>query len=133
VEEIPWMKGMAELPRWAVPLLAALAAVVEELFFRGVVLGLLLMRFGLAPALAIAISALLFLLGQLIQVRTAFQALVVGSGSVAIGLVGGLLVAATGSVVLAVVAHASFVVFFLARGERARNQFGGPAREVVAR
>lgn len=111
--EIPWMKGLRQLPPNVVPLVAAFAGAVEEMFFRGILLGILTARLSATPVSAVAISGALFCLGQLVQVRTAFQALVILSGCVAISLVGGLTVLASGSVVPAVLCHASFVVFFM--------------------
>jgi len=116
IEEIPWIKGLRQLPARAVPLAAALAGMIEELFFRGVLLRILT-EWRMMPALvAVAITGVLFCLQQLVQVRTAFQAMITGCGCVAISLVGGLLVVVTGSVVPALLSHASFVVFFMAKG-----------------
>lgn len=114
--EIPWMKGLRQLPERVVPLAAATGGVVEELFFRGVVLRVLTERFAVAPLAAVAIAGALFCFEQLVQVQTRFQALVIGCGCVAISAVGGLLVVVTGSVVPAVLCHASFVLFFMTRG-----------------
>ena len=113
LKEIPWIKGLRELPARAAPVFAAMGAAVEELFFRGVLLRILTDKFLVAPLLAVAIAGALFCLQQLLQVRTAFQALVIGCGCVAISLVGGLLVVLTGSVVPAILCHASFVLFFM--------------------
>jgi membrane protease YdiL (CAAX protease family) len=125
LKEIPWMKGLQQLPANTVPIAAAIAGAVEELFFRGILLGILTMRFSVAPLMAVAIVGALFCLEQLIQVRTWFQAMVIGSGCVAISLVGGLLVLARGNVVPAVLCHASFVIFFMTQGaqrKRAKTQ-----------
>jgi len=133
IQDIPWMKGLRQLPYGVVPLAAALGGVVEELFFRGVVLRILTERFTVAPLLALAIAATLFCLEQLIQVRTAFQAMVIGCGCVAIGTIGGLLVVLTGSVVPAVLCHASFVLFFMTRGGEANASFAAGKMGAAAR
>lgn len=127
IREIPWMKGLRELPAGAVPVAAALGGLVEELVFRGVLLLVLTERLGAAPWLAVAVTGALFCLEQLVQVRTMFQAMVIGSGCAAISLVGGLLVVITGSVIPALLCHASFVIFFMPAGEGAR-----PGRREVA-
>jgi hypothetical protein len=117
LKEIPWMKGLRDLPPKAVVVGAALGAMVEELFFRGVLVLILTQKLLVAPWLAVMIAGALFVLEQLVQLRTAFQAMVIGSSCVAISLVGGLLVVATGSVVPAVLCHVSFVVFFIFSGQ----------------
>jgi len=113
MNEVPWIRGLQQLPPALVPVAAATGGVVEELFFRGVILRCLTDRLGVAPPIAIAIAGMLFIGQQLLQVRTAFQALVIGGGCIAIALVGGCLVVITGSVVPALIAHASFVLFFM--------------------
>lgn len=115
VREIPWIQGLRELPAPAVPMFAALGGVVEELFFRGVLLRILTEKLLVAPPVAVTIAGALFFLEQAVQVRTAFQAMVIGSSCVAISLGGGLLVLLTGSAVPAIFCHACFVIFFMAR------------------
>jgi hypothetical protein len=122
IQEIPWMVGLQQLPRGTAPAAAALGGIIEELFYRGVLL-MILIELGLAPSVAVVAAGALFLLQQLLQVQTAFQAMVLGSACVAISLVGGLLVVATGSVIPALLSHASFVVFFVGqRPDRARSR-----------
>jgi membrane protease YdiL (CAAX protease family) len=113
IADIPWMKGLRQLPPVAVPIVAALAGAVEEVFFRGVLLLILTNKLRLSPSLAIALAGMLFLLEQLVQLRTPFQAMIIGGSCVAISLVGGLLVLQTNSVVPAALCHASFVIFFM--------------------
>lgn len=117
MRSIPWMEGLRKLPDAAVPWGAAAGAAVEELFFRGVLITVLIARLGFAPAVAVAIAGALFCLQQLIQVRTPFQGAVIGAGSLAISLVGGFLVVHAGSVLPAILCHCAFVVFYLRRGE----------------
>lgn len=119
VQEIPWIKGLRALPAATVPAAAALGGVVEEVFFRGVLLRIMTDELRMAPSAAIACTGALFCLEQLLQVRTRFQALLISAGCVAISAVGGLLVVLTGSVVPAVLCHASFVVFHMARADGA--------------
>jgi membrane protease YdiL (CAAX protease family) len=115
VQEIPWIKGLWAFPPRFVPAAAALGGVVEEVFFRGVLLRIMTDLLAVDPPAAVALAGALFCLEQLLQVRTRFQALLIGAGCAAISLVGGLLVVLTGSVVPAVLCHASFVVFHMAR------------------
>ena len=122
LREIPWMKGLQQLPAGLVPFVAALGGAVEELFFRGVVLNILIRQLTLSPPLAIVIAGALFCVQQLLQVRTAFQAMVIASSCVAISLVGGLLVVSRGTIVPAVLCHASFVIFFMSQNARQQSR-----------
>lgn len=133
MKDIPWMKGLRQLPEGVVPVAAALGGVIEELFFRGVILLILTDRFMVAPLIAVAIAGALFCFEQLIQLRTAFQMMVIGCGCVAISTVGGLLVVLTGSVVPALFCHASFVLFFMTRGDAASDGLGSGKRGAHAR
>jgi membrane protease YdiL (CAAX protease family) len=132
IREIPWMKGLYQLPPAVVPLAAAGGGVVEEIFFRGVVLRIMSDRLSVAPMIAIAIAGTLFVFQQLVQVRTAFQAMVIGSSCVAISVAGGLLVALTGSILPAVISHGSFVLFFMSHGEASPDSYQAKA-EMTAR
>lgn len=114
IREIPWMVGLQQLPRGTAPWAAAFGGAVEELFYRGVLLTILIGA-GMAPPVAVLAAGALFLLQQLLQVKTRFQAMVLGAACAAISLVGGLLVVATGSVIPAVLSHASFVIFYVGR------------------
>jgi len=129
IAEIPWMKGLRQLPAAAVPFAAAMGGMVEEFVFRGVLLRILTERLMVNALAAVAIATVLFCLQQLVQLRTAFQAMVMLCGCVAISLVGGLLVVVTGSVLPALIAHASFVVFFMTPGA---DSAGAPQRPTAA-
>jgi membrane protease YdiL (CAAX protease family) len=119
MSEVPWIKGVRQLPALAAPLAAALGGVSEEIFFRGVMLRILTDRWLAPPVVAIVIAGILFCVQQVVQVQTRFQAVVIGCGCVAISAVGGILVVLSGSVVPAVFAHASFVLFFMTQGGEA--------------
>ncbi|MBX3745294.1 MAG: CPBP family intramembrane metalloprotease [Verrucomicrobiae bacterium] len=125
LREIPWIRGLEVLPPRVAVILGAVSGMVEEWVFRGVLLEIATSRVGLGPWTAVAVVGALFCGQQLLQLRTRFQATVVGGGCVAISFVGGVLVMLTGSVIPAVVCHGSFVVFFLGRWRR--NPGGDPA------
>lgn len=133
VKDIPWMKGLRQLPDVAVPVAAALGGVVEEVFFRGVLLRILIDRLMVAQLGAVGITGALFCLEQLVQVRTTFQAMIIGCGCVAISIVGGLLVVLTGSAVPAILCHASFVLFFMTPGGEASAGLSPRRTGVTAR
>ena len=111
ISRIRWIASILALPRanrWIIP---ATAALVEELVFRGVIfvgLGSL----GSGFVVACTVSTLMFVAGQVVLVSTPVQAYVMGSSSVALGVVGCLLTAATGSIVPAVLLHTSFAGFY---------------------
>jgi hypothetical protein len=113
IKNIPWIAGVRNLPSGSAPVAAALGGVVEELFFRGVVLQIMIQVLAMPPYFAIAAAGALFLVQQLLQVQTFFQAVLIGAGCVAISLVGGLLVVISQSVTPALLCHASFLVFFI--------------------
>jgi len=120
LQSIPWIRGVMDLPPRLAPTAAALGGVVEEFFFRGVVLQVLVQQLRVPDFLAITVAGALFLLQQLLQVQTLFQAVLIGAGCIAISLVGGALVICTGSITPALLCHASFVVFYLDRQRSAR-------------
>ncbi|GIG56447.1 hypothetical protein Lfu02_08190 [Longispora fulva] len=94
--------------RWVVPMISA---AVEEFFFRGVLLFALLGH-GTPAWLAVAVAGLVFTTGQVLLTENRTQALVLGLASGALSLVGGLLVLAEGSVLPAVLVHASFAGYY---------------------
>ena len=91
---------------------------LEETFFRGVLLLNLVTRFHVAPWGAILISGAAFLIQQLVQVKTLHQAAVITAGCVAISWIGGLSVIASGSFVPAALCHAAFVIFYVSFDNR---------------
>jgi hypothetical protein len=113
IAEIPWIQGLRALPPVAVPIVAAVAGMVEEVFFRGVLLLIFATRLRLPPFAAIGLAGVLFWLEQMVQLRTRFQAMIISGSCFAISIVGGLLVLQSGSVVPAALCHASFVIFFM--------------------
>lgn len=121
VREIPWIKGIEQLPAVTVPLLAAAGGAMEELFFRGVLLTTMIHRYHFSSAIAIAIAAFLFCVQQVLQVRTSTQALLMTWSCVSISLIGGLLVLVTGNVVASILCHASFGVFWVGRSSHSES------------
>jgi hypothetical protein len=62
LKEIPWMKGLRELPSMAAAVGAALGAAVDELFFRGVLLLILTQKLLIVPPPALMVVGALFCL-----------------------------------------------------------------------
>lgn len=121
IRSIPWIEGIGRLPGLLVPPFLATSAFLEEFFFRGILLLILVKKLPVSPWLALAWITILFILEQLLQLRTRTQAAILGLGSFAISLVGGLLVLYTGSIIPAGLSHASFVVFFFGRNGMIRG------------
>jgi len=111
ISQIQWIASILALPRhfrWIIP---AAAALVEELVFRGAVfIGLLTL--GSNFWVAWLVSTFLFTLGQVVLVSTSTQGFVMGSSSIALGTFGSLLIAATGSLIPAIILHMSFAGFY---------------------
>ncbi|WP_354644467.1 CPBP family intramembrane glutamic endopeptidase [Kitasatospora camelliae] len=111
IARIQWIASVLALPRhyrWIIP---AAAALFEEVLFRGVIL-LGMAELGSGPVPALAFSTCLFAAGQVALVSTRVQAYVLGTSSLTLGVVGGLLTWATGGVLPALVLHMSFAGFY---------------------
>ncbi|SMF78985.1 type II CAAX prenyl endopeptidase Rce1 family protein [Streptomyces sp. Amel2xC10] len=111
ITRVQWISSILSFPRyfrWTVP---AAAALVEELVFRGAVL-LGLGAAGGGFVFAAVFSTVLFAVGQVVLVSTPVQAYVLGTSSLALGVIGSLLVAATGSILPALALHMSFAGFY---------------------
>lgn len=94
----------------------ALAPVIEELFFRGLVLPSVIGTLRGGRWIAVVISAVLFAVLHLLVVTTLAQTIVVGVGTLLVGLVTGSLAILTGRLGPAVVAHVVFNTSILALG-----------------
>jgi hypothetical protein len=108
---VRWIQEVLVLPpkwRWVVPMSSA---ALEEYCFRGVVLTGLVGT-GAPAWLAIAVSGTLFTVGQVILTENRLQAFVLAMSSVVLSVVGGLLVIVEGSVLPAIVVHASFAGYY---------------------
>ena len=91
-------------------IIPALGAFAEELVFRGgVFMGLCRAR---SPFIKAAlVSSLLLCLGQVVLVPTPVQLYIMASASLTCGMVGCLLVAATGSLIPVLILHTSFATY----------------------
>lgn len=127
VSTVEWISQVMVLPvqwRWIVP---ASSAAAEEFFFRGVLCGGLL--FLGAPAwVAVLVSAVVFTVGQVLLTENRLQSMVLAVSSVVISGFGGLLVVTTGSVLPAIVMHASFAAFYTNTGGSASGRPAVPVR-----
>ncbi|QSB12700.1 CPBP family intramembrane metalloprotease [Natronosporangium hydrolyticum] len=111
VAGVGWIREILVLPahwRWVVPMSSA---AVEEFFFRGVFL-LGLLASGASVPMAVLLSGAVFILGQVVLTERGLAALVLGVSSVVLSVLCGLLVVVTGSVLPAIVVHASFAGFY---------------------
>ncbi len=112
IRKIKWIIGISFLPKWSMPLAAALGGFFEEIIFRGIFMIVAINQYHIAPWIVIILSVLLFLYDQVIQLDTPAQMCIIGLSSIIISIIGALMVAQTGSVLPAVVAHTSFVIFY---------------------
>lgn len=112
MKDIPWISGILKLPKGFLALAPALAGLVEEIFFRGILLMILLNYFNLAVWAAVTLVTILFIFEQLIQVQDRHQFIAIGSGCLAISVVGSILVIISGSIIPAGLAHAAFLMFY---------------------
>lgn len=111
VSDVRWIQEILALPRrwrWVVPMVSA---AVEEFFFRGVVL------FGLLAAgapiwAAIGFAGVVFTVGQIALTERGLQAVVLALSSAVLSLVCGLLSVVEGSVLPAILVHASFAGYY---------------------
>src|SRR5699024_589015 len=113
IQSIPWIESISYVPNnlgWIIPLVGAFC---EETFYRGVVYILLRTVFpSLGIIIPIIISAVLFSIQQMLNTNTLNQCITMAIGSIAISIIGCLLVELTGSFLPALVAHESFVIFY---------------------
>ncbi len=112
IQNSPWISGIMRLPKFFIPFAPVIGGLLEEFFFRGVILIILVTKFTVSPLLAIGIITFLFMVEQWLQLRTAAQRIMIGLGSLAISFIGGILVIYTGSIIPAAVSHMFFVVFY---------------------
>ncbi|HEY8474213.1 MAG TPA: CPBP family glutamic-type intramembrane protease [Natronosporangium sp.] len=111
VAGVHWIREVLALPpawRWLAPMSSA---AVEEFYFRGVFLTGLLLP-GAPVWVAIGVSGAVFTAGQVLLTERALPALVLGLSSVVLSVLCGLLVVVTGTVLPAIVVHASFAGFY---------------------
>jgi len=116
---IKWIEGIMQTPdniAWFLPILSAS---FEEIFFRGVLLTGLVTA-GMGVPLAIALVTLAFILNQILLADTWAQRLVLGYSSLAISLVGSIAYFASGSIIPAMIMHASFAGFYTSGSENRR-------------
>ncbi|MGE5341232.1 MAG: type II CAAX prenyl endopeptidase Rce1 family protein [Candidatus Omnitrophota bacterium] len=112
IHEAPWINGILKLPRALVPIAPVLGGLMEEIFFRGILLVILVTQLSISPMISILMVTGLFLVEQWIQLRTLAQRIMIGLGSFSISFIGGILVIYTGSIIPAAIAHMSFVIFY---------------------
>ena len=127
VSSVGWISQILVLPvqwRWIVPMSSA---ALEEFFFRGVLCGGLLLA-GAEPWAAILWSGLVFTVCQALLTESPLQALVLTISSIVISVVGGLLLVITGSVIPAIIMHASFAGFYTNNSGPADERSRRPAQ-----
>lgn len=112
IRKIKWITGISLMPKWSMSLIAAFGGFFEEIIFRGVFMIVAINQYHMAAWIAIVLSVILFLYHQIIQLDTPTQMCIIGSASLIISIIGALMVVYTGSILPAVIAHTSFVIFY---------------------
>ena len=113
IKGVNWIKEVFTLPEYLIPVAPTVGGFFEELFFRGVLLIIMLKFYpSVGPFIAIAVVTVLFGLQQGIQTNSIHQASAMALGALAVSVIGSLLVIHTGSILPAVIAHCSFVIFY---------------------
>ncbi len=116
IGQVPWVSGLRDRHPAVAPWVTPTSAFVEELFFRGAVFGVTVTLYPqLGLVLPIALSALLFAVEQAMFCTTRDQAVAMGLGAVAISVVSCCAFAYTGSLLPSVLAHQSFLVFYMGK------------------
>lgn len=121
VRNMPWISGILKMPRFFIPIAPALGGMMEEIFFRGVLLLILIRVLSVSSWLSIGFITLVFLIEQWIQLRTSVQRFMIGFGSFSISFIGGLLVLISGSIVPSILSHVSFVIFYFGYSLKSSN------------
>lgn len=113
ISKIKWIEHISHLPGFGMPLASSLGGFFEEIIFRGVFMIIALEHYHIDAYIVIILSALLFIYDQIIQLDTLTQIYIIGPAALVISIVGALMVVHTGSILPAVVAHTSFVIFYM--------------------
>jgi membrane protease YdiL (CAAX protease family) len=114
---ILWVKYTLMMPRVLRVMAPLGAAVAEEVFFRGAVFLILIIRFpGIGAYWAIFVCTALFVLQQVLQTDTVGQRVIFLVGSTSISVVGCLVTLYTGSFLPTLVCHTAYAAVYLQLG-----------------
>lgn len=116
IGSISWIASIRKRNKMVAPLVPLLAAFVEELFFRGVIFLILYTRFPQLGLLgATAISTALFTAEQMLFTENPRQGLSMLLAPAGMSVVACLATAYTGSLLPALLAHETFLLFYFGR------------------
>lgn len=114
VGEIEWVKISNKLNRRQRFFYVISSALFEELLFRCSFFLILVTQFPFVhPFVAIGLTTFLFIIEQVICVQNRIQAVAMTTGSIAISIIGCLLIVTTGSILPAILCHEMYVIFYL--------------------
>ena len=114
---IPWVSYTLAMPGIMRVLSPLVAAVFEELFFRGAVFLILINRFPETGVfLPVAICTVLFVVQQVLQTDTVGQGLILLVGSTSVSVVGCVVTLHTGSFLPALLCHTAYAFIYLKLG-----------------
>ena len=114
ISDINWVKFGNKLPKALKPLYPLSGAFFEEIYFRGCIFLILITKFNfLGITGALIIVAMLFIIQQVINTQSFYQAVSMSIGALCISIVGCILILATGSFLPALICHELYVLFYL--------------------
>lgn len=112
IGSVMWIEATMDFPRKIVWIFPFMSACCEEIFFRGACLFSFLF-IGMPEMMAIILVTALFLANQLYLVETPVQAIVIGTGSFFLSVMGCMLVLLTNSIIPSMLMHAIYAAFFV--------------------
>lgn len=110
--EIRWVKGIKRFPTGLSYLVTVISSFIEEIFFRGVVLFLIVNVCSFNYFVAGIISFILFAYAQLKYTDTLDQAMIILNSCITITAVSTVLIVVTHSILPSMIMHGSFVMFY---------------------
>ena len=112
INKVTWIESTMEFPKqiaWIFPFCSACA---EELFFRGACF-FSFVGVGIDPYIAMLLVTVMFVANQVYLVNNPIQAIVIGSGSLFISVLGCIITGLTGAVIPSMISHAIYAAFFV--------------------
>jgi hypothetical protein len=127
VSDVRWIQEIVALPGPWRTLIPGISGALEEFYFRGVML-FGLFATGLPVWAALVLTGLVFTAGQVALTESRMQATVLAISSIVLSVVCGLLTVVEGSVLPAILIHASFAGYYTNMSVRRAAVVANPPR-----